>query len=229
MRTIGMIGGTSWFSTIDYYRVINQQMNDRLGGNASAKILLYSVNFEEIAVLSRQEDWEAVGEILLIAARNLELAGAQCLLLCANTMHLCAEKVQAGIGIPVIHIADIVVKNIQELGIDRVLLLGTKYTMLADFYAERLKSAGIELIIPSADKLEWINSSIYQELGKGLFLPQTKEAYIGIINDSISQGAQGVILGCTEIPLLIKKEDIHLPLFDTTILHSIAAVDFALR
>src|SRR5687768_16576598 len=138
MRTIGLIGGTSWYSTIDYYRVINQTMNDRLGDNTSAKIFLYSVNFEEIALLSQKQDWDAIGEILLTAARNLELAGAQCLLLCANTMHLCAETVQAGIQIPLLHIADVVVKNIGELSIESVLLLGTKYTMLAAFYSSRL-------------------------------------------------------------------------------------------
>ena len=144
-------------------------------------------------------------------------------------MHICAEKVQSGIEIPVLHIADIVAKNIQAQGIRSVLLLGTKYTMLADFYPGRLKSAGIELVIPHLSEHDWINASIFDELGKGLFLPTTKQAYIGIINDSLTRGIGGVILGCTEIPLLVKPEDIRLPLLDTTILHATAAVDFALR
>jgi aspartate racemase len=229
MRTIGLIGGTSWYSTIDYYRVINETVNQRLGNNASAKILLYSVNFEEIASLSVKEDWDAIASILIIAARKLEVAGAECLLLCANTMHICADQVQEQLNIPVLHIADVVVKVIEEKKLSGVLLLGTRYTMLADFYPSRLQKAGIRLILPPPGKYEMINTSIYNELGKGIFMPSTKQAYIGIIHDSVNRGAEGVILGCTELPLLLNESDVALPLMDTTVLHATAAVDFALR
>lgn len=212
MKTIGLIGGTSWYSTIDYYRVINDTMNQRLGGNASAKILLYSVNFEEIVTLSVKEDWDAIAAILITAARKLEIAGAECLLLCANTMHICADQVQARLNIPVLHIADVVTNVLAEKQIRGVLLLGTRYTMRANFYPSRLHNAGIRLVLPPEDQFEMINTSIYNELGKGIFLPSTKQAYIGIIHESVNMGAEGVILGCTELPLLLKEIDVALPL-----------------
>lgn len=228
MKTIGLIGGTSWVSTIDYYRIINQTVNDRLGNNSSAKILLYSVNFEEIAIFTREGNWKAIENILSTAAKNLEVAGADCMLLCANTMHIIAAEVQAAIDIPLIHIADVILKAIKKNDCKKVLLLGTKYTMEASFYSDRLQPQGIEIIIPDAAEREIINNSIYNELGKGIFLPATKQHYIDIIEKYKNQGAEAVILGCTEIPLIVKSSDCSIPLFDTLLLHAIAAVDFAL-
>ena len=228
MKTIGLVGGTSWVSTIDYYRIINETVNKRLGNNSSAKLLLYSVNFEEIAIFTREGNWKAIEAILSTAAKNLALAGADCMLLCANTMHIIAAKVQAAIDIPLLHVADVVLKDIQQNKIERVLLLGTKYTMQSSFYTDRLKVKGIEIMLPDIAEMEIINNCIYNELGKGLFLPETKLLFINLINKYVQIGAQGVILGCTEIPLLIKKDDCSVPMFDTTLLHATAAVDFAL-
>lgn len=228
MNTIGLIGGTSWFSTIDYYRIINETVNKRLGNNASAKILLYSVNFDEIVTLTKNNDWDGIAEIMKEAAINLELAGADCMLLCANTMHIIADQIQSVLNIPLLHIADIVAEEIQQKKMKHILLLGTKYTMQASFYADRLASKGIMLTIPLAAEMEIINNSIYNELGKGLILAETKKTYLEIINKYIETGVEGVILGCTEIPLLIKPADCKVPLLDTTWLHATAAVNFAL-
>ncbi|MEO6722931.1 MAG: aspartate/glutamate racemase family protein [Ferruginibacter sp.] len=228
MKIIGLIGGTSWYSTIDYYRYINEGINQRLGGHASAKILLYSVNFSEIVPLTVKGDWDGIADIIIDAAKRLELAGADCVLLCANTMHLNAVKVQASISIPLIHIADVTVSAIKAQGLGGVLLLGTKYTMLSDIYLTRLRENGIEQFIPGNDDLELVNSSIFDELGKGIISPQTKHEYLRIIDQSVSLGAKGIIMGCTEIPLLLQPGDCSQPLLDTTRLHSAAAVDFAL-
>jgi aspartate racemase len=227
MKTIGLIGGTSWHSTIDYYRIINETVNARTGDNSSARILLYSVDYGEIIVLTEKEDWEGIAKILCDAAKKLEAAGADCLLLCANTMHLNAEKVQEAIRIPLIHVADVTIKAIQEENCSGVLLLGTKYTMLGGFYSQRLHAKGIKTFIPDANVREKINSTIYNELGRGIFLPETKKMYLDIIREFIPMGVQGVILGCTEIPLLIKQEDCTIPVFDTTRLHAVSAVNFA--
>ena len=228
MKTIVLIGGTSWFSTIDYYRIINETLNKRLGNNASAKILLYSVNFDEIVTLTKNNDWEGIASIMKTAAKNLQLAGADCILLCANTMHIIADKIQTVLDIPLLHIADVVAAEIEQKKLKHVLLLGTKYTMQASFYCERLATNNIKLTIPNLDEMEIINNSIYNELGKGLILPETKKAYLDIINKYMLTGVEGVILGCTEIPLLIKPADCTIPLLDTTAIHATAAVDFAL-
>lgn len=228
MKTIGLIGGTTWHSTIDYYRVINETINNRLGGDASAKILLYSVNYSEIIPLTKRQDWDSIAQIICAAAKTLEAAGAHCILLCANTMHLIAERVMAVINIPLIHIVDGVIKAIKEKNLTRVLLLGTKYTMSARFYSDPLELLGIQTFTPDENGIEIINASIYNEMGKGVFLPETKRLYLDIINGFGQKGAQGVILGCTEIPMLIKQADSTLPLFNTTVLHAVAAVDFAL-
>ena len=228
MNTIGLIGGTSWFSTIDYYRIINETVNKRLGNNASAKILLYSVNFDEIVTLTKSNDWDGIAEIMIEAAKNLESAGADCMLLCANTMHIIADRIQSILNIPLLHIADVVAEEIQQKKMKHILLLGTKYTMQASFYKDRLASKSIQLTIPEGDEMEIINNSIYNELGKGLILTETKKTYLEIIDKYIATGVEGVILGCTEIPLLIKPADCRVPLLDTTWLHATAAVDFAL-
>lgn len=228
MKTIGLIGGTSWVSTIDYYRIINSTVNKRRGGNESARIILHSVNYGEIVSLTQRGDWDAIGAIICAAAQNAENSGADCVLLCANTMHQIADRVQAAVSIPLIHVADVTAKAIRAKGIEAVLLLGTRYTMLSAFYRQHLEQQGIKLIVPGTASIEFVNNSIYNELGKNVFLPETKKTYLDIIDASVPAGAQGVILGCTEIPLLLKQEDCSLPVFDTSLLHATAAVDFAL-
>lgn len=227
MKTIGLIGGLTWHSSVDYYRYINQLVNERLGGDEAAKMILYSVNYGEIKRLTQAGDWDAISEIIGTAAQQAEGAGAECILLGANTMHHIADNVTKKINVPLIHIADATGKAIREKGLNNVLLLGTKYTMLFDFYRNRLAALGISAQVPDAAGVEMINNSIYNELGKGIFLPETKQKYLTLIGEHINKGAQGVILGCTEIPLLIKQEDSSVPVFDTTYLHARAAVDFA--
>jgi aspartate racemase len=228
MKTIGLVGGTSWISTVDYYRLFNEITNQRLGGNEAAKIALYSVNYGEIVGLTKKGDWDAIAGIISDAARKTERAGADCILLGANTMHHIAEKVQAAVGIPLLHIADAAARAIKEKGLHKVALLGTRYTMLFDFYKNKLASHGIETIIPGEKEVTFVNDAIYNELGKGIFKPATKQKFIELIGQLAGQGAAGVILGCTEIPMLIKQEDTTVPVFDTTLLHATAAVDFAL-
>ncbi len=229
MKIIGLIGGTSWHSTIDYYRIINEQVNNLLGGNTSGKIFLYSVDYGEIVSLTQKGDWHGIELIISEAAQRLEDAGAVCILLCANTMHTIADKIQLAIKIPLLHIVDVVIKAIEEEKIKTVLLLGTKYTMQGSFYSERLMKNGIRVLIPDSDEIEKINNSIYNELGKGLLLPATKDVYLEIINKYIALGAEGVILGCTEIPLLIQQADCSVPVLNTTLLHASAAVTFAIE
>jgi aspartate racemase len=228
MKTIGLVGGTSWISSLDYYRLFNELTNQRLGGNEAAKIVLYSVNYGEIVTLTKKGDWEAIAAIIGDAAQKAEKAGADCILLGANTMHNIAEKIQGMIHVPLLHIADAAAMAIKEKGFDTVALLGTKYTMQFDFYKKRLAEHGIHTIIPDEAGVETVNNAIYNELGKGKFLPATKQLFVDIIEQLHQQGAGGVILGCTEIPMLVKQEDTAVPLFDTTFLHAKAAVDFAL-
>lgn len=228
MKTIGLVGGLTWYSSIDYYRFINQLVNERVGGDTAAKIILFSVNYGEIKKLTQDGNWKGITAIISDAAKKTEAAGANCLLLGANTMHHIAEEVAAAISIPLIHIADAAAKAIKEKNISTVALLGTKYTMQFDFYKNKLASHGIKTLIPGESGVEAINKSIYEELSKGILLPETKQQYLTIISELIQQGAEGVILGCTEIPLLIKQEDSSVPVFDTTLLHATAAVDFVL-
>jgi len=228
MKIIGLVGGLTWHSTIDYYRYMNQLVNKRLGGDQAATIVLYSVNFGEIGALTQAGNWKRIASIIGEAAKRTEGAGADCLLLGANTMHQVAEEVAALINIPLLHIADATAKAIKEEKCSTVALLGTRYTMQFDFYRNKLAAHGIRALIPGEADVEYINTSIYQELGKGVFLPATKRQYLSIIDGLVKEGAEGVILGCTEIPLLIKQEDCPVPVFDTTLLHATAAVDFAL-
>ncbi|MFC4233419.1 aspartate/glutamate racemase family protein [Parasediminibacterium paludis] len=227
-KTIGIIGGLTWHSTLVYYRLLNQITNERLGGAFSAKILLYSVNFEEIKQLTYADNWDGIAGIMIDVAQKLEQAGADCILLGANTMHHIADRVSSAIGVPLIHIAEVTANAILTKGLQKVALLGTKYTMQLPFYTRQLKAQGIETILPNEADIEFINTTIYDEMGKGLFLAATKTAYLKIIDDLVAKGAQGVILGCTEIPILIQQTDCDIPLFDTGLLHAIAAVDFAL-
>ena len=227
MKTIGLVGGTSWASTIEYYRIINEEMNNRRGGLNFAKIALYSLDYGEVHAFSMKKDVEGIRTLLVEAAKKLEGIGAQCVLLCANTMHMHAEWVQNSVGIPLIHIADATATEINKKKMTKVGLLGTKLTMELDFYKKRLQGHGITAIVPPLEDRNFIHHAIDTELVKSLILPPTKTRFLKIIDDLRNQGAEGVILGCTEIPLLIKQDDTSLPLFDTTRIHSLAAVDFA--
>jgi len=229
MKTIGLIGGITWLSTMDYYRLLNQTINGRLGGVSSAQLLMSSVNFEEIKTLTFADDWNGVSSIMCREAKKLEQAGAECLLLCANTMHNIADKVQESINIPLIHIAEATGKEIKKQQLKKVALLGTRFTMQLPFYKDKLALLGIETIIPDATDIEYINTAIFEEMGKGVFLPERKRGFIRIINQLKDEGAEGVILGCTEIPILIQQNDSSIPVFDTTAIHVNAAVEFMLN
>ena len=229
MKKIGLVGGLTWVSTVDYYRLLNELVNERKGGSEAAEIIIYSVNFGPIKKYTEEGNWKAISAIICNAAQKLETAGADCILLGANTMHKIAHEVQESISVPLIHIASVTAKAISHQSLKKVALLGTKYTMQLDFYKNALARQGIETLIPSVEKIDIINTAIYTELGKNIFLPSTKEQFIEVINDLHQQGAEGVILGCTEIPMLIKQSDSPIPVFDTTRLHALAAVDFALK
>lgn len=229
MKIIGFIGGLTWHSSVDYYRLLNQLTNDQLGGVSSCEMMMYSVNFATIKALTFSGDWDGIAVILGKAAQQLELAGAECILIGANTMHHVADKVQAAVKIPLIHIAEVTANAVAEQQLTKVALLGTKYTMLFDFYRNKLTEKNIETIIPNEEDIEYVNDTIYIEMAKGIFLPERKERFIQIINNLQQQGVQGVVLGCTEIPILIKQEDISIPIFDTALIHAKAAVDFSLN
>lgn len=228
MKTLGLIGGTSWVSTVEYYRIINQQVNHRLGGLNSAKILLYSLNMEEFKPPTDPNEWGRVADFLIAIAKRLENAGAECLILCANTPHMAADTVQQNIGIPLIHIAEATAKEIQKKKIDRIGLLGTKVTMEQPFYRDRLAKFGIATSTPGESERDFIHTTIFAELGKEIFRPETKKRYLDIIDRLTDQGAKGIIFGCTEIPLLLKQSDCSVSVFDTTEIHAMAAVEFAL-
>jgi aspartate racemase len=228
MKTIGLIGGISWLSTIEYYKLINQLVNDRLGGVEAAQIIVYSVNFGDVKRLTLANDWDGLTDMMSIAAKELEKAGADCLLIGANTMHKIADKVQASVKIPLIHIASVTADAITKKQLPTVALLGTKYVMQQDFYTCKLSQQNITIIIPAHNDIDYINHAIYEEFGKGIFLPATRERFLQIIDGLTAQGAGGVIFGCTEIPLLIQPGECAIPVFDTTRIHAEAAVNFAL-
>jgi len=229
MKVIGLIGGMSWESTAEYYRIINETVKERLGGHHSAKILLYSVNFGELVKLQREGRWQEATEFMCEGARRVELGGAECILICTNTMHKMAAEVQRAVMIPLLHIADATAMAIKKKGIKRVALLGTKYTMEEEFYKGRLRAKyGFEVLIPPEEDRNIINQIIYDELCLGKVEEESKKQFVQIIGRLKNQGAEGVILGCTEISLLIKEKDSPLELFDTTAIHARAAVDFAL-
>jgi len=230
MKVIGLIGGMSWESTAEYYRIINETVKERLGGHHSAKILLYSVNFGELVELQRAGRWAEATEFICEAARRVELGGADCILICTNTMHKMAAEVQRAVVIPLLHIADATAMEIKKKGIARVALLGTKYTMEEEFYKGRLRvKYGFEVLIPPEEDRSIINQVIYDELCLGKIEDESKKHFVRIINNLKERGGEGVILGCTEISLLIKEKDSSLELFDTTTIHARAAVDFALE
>jgi len=228
MKTIGIIGGLTWLSTAEYYRVLNEMVSERLGGVYSAKIILYSVNFHEIKTLTFADDWQGISQIICGIAKKLETAGADCILIGANTMHKIASDVQEAVSVPVIHIATETGKAIEKLQLKKVALLGTKYTMEPGFYQQQLEQYNISTLIPNEVDRQYIHDAIYNEMGKNIFLPATKERFLTIINSLEKDGAEGVILGCTEIPLLLKQSDCNIPVFDTTVVHASAAIAFAL-
>jgi aspartate racemase len=229
MKTIGLIGGMSWESSTEYYRIINQTVQERLGGLHSAQCILFSFDFQEIEHLQHQGAWEQLTELMIRAAQRLEGAGAELLIICTNTMHKMAEEVQSSVSIPLVHIADATAKAIIEKGLDKVALLGTRFTMEEDFYKKRLREKyELEVIIPSESNREVIDNVIYTELCRGILHQSSREQFKAIIEKLASNGAQGVILGCTEIPLLIGQRDAEIPLFDTTRIHAQAAVEMAL-
>lgn len=220
MKTIGLIGGMSWESTVTYYQIINATVKEKLGGLHSAKLLLYSVDFAEIEACQANGEWDRSANILADAAKILEKAGADFILICTNTMHKVAPQIQKQIRIPIIHIADATADTLEQNSIKKVALLGTKYTMTQDFYKEKLKARGIAVIIPNAADVELVNHIIYDELCLGIISDESRKQYIRIIEQLKSNGAEGVILGCTEIGLLIHQKDSSLPVFDTTQIHA---------
>lgn len=228
MKTIGLLGGMSWESTVTYYTRINQLMNQKLGGLHSAKIKLASVDFEEIEKCQAANEWERSGELLGREAQRLEQAGADFLLICTNTMHKVAPQIAAYLSIPILHIADATIAELQTKKIKKVALLGTKYTMTQDFYKQKIIDSGINVWIPNETDIDIVNQIIFDELCHGKIFAESKELFISVINQAHEAGAEGVILGCTEIGLLIQQADITIPVFDTTEIHSKKAVEQAL-
>ncbi len=228
MKTIGLIGGMSWESTSLYYKTINEYIKNKLGGLYSAKCILYSVNFEEISRLQKSGDWEKCGEILGDIAKKLETAGADYIVICTNTMHKVVPEMKKYINIPVIHIAEAAYGRIAAKGIKNIGLLGTKYTMQQDFYKSILIDKGLNVIIPDEEDIEFINNVIFNELCCGEINPKSKQKFIEIVEKLKKKGAEGVILGCTEIVMLISQKDIDIPVFDTTAIHAETAAQMSI-
>lgn len=220
MKTIGLIGGMSWESTVTYYQIVNEFVKEKLGGFHSAKVLLYSVDFAEFEKNMGNSDWDKITQDLTDAAQNLEKAGADFILVCTNTMHKVVPEIQKKVSVPIIHIAEATAEKLKEHQITKVALLGTKYTMTQDFIRDKLTEAGIEVVIPNENEIEVVNDIIFNELCLGVVSEQSREKYSHIIDEMAEQGAQGVILGCTEIGLLIEQKDSSLPVFDTTVIHA---------
>lgn len=230
MKTLGLIGGLTWESSLLYYRIINEAVSQRLGGLHSAQCLMWSFDFAPIAALQSAGDWATATQQMIDAAQSLERGGAQGLLICANTMHRMAPEIEASVNIPLIHIVDVTGQAIQQANLHRVALLGTRYTMQQDFYKARLQERfGLDVLVPTADAMDTVHNIIYDELARGIVRDESRTQYQQVIDQLAQQGAEGVVLGCTEIPMLIGPEDSTLPTFDTTTLHALAAVDWALR
>jgi len=229
VRRLGLIGGMTWHSTVDYYRLINEGVHARLGGAHSADLLLLSVDFGPVEDMQGRGDWVALGRLMAGAARSLETAGAEALVICANTMHRLADDIAGAVKIPLLHIGDTTAAEVKKQGFRTIGLLGTRYTMELDFYRGRLeKKHGLNILVPDESGRTTIHDVIYHELAHGLVREESRRAYVSVIEDLVGRGAEGVILGCTEIPLLIKAKDSPVPVFDTTALHAAAAVEFAL-
>ena len=229
MKSIGLIGGMSWESTVMYYQVINREVGRRLGGLRSAPLAMLSVDFEEIASRQKLGDWDGMAAMLSDAARSLVRAGADCVLIGTNTMHKVAPEVQAAVDVPLLHIADVTADAIIKAGCKTVGLMGTRFTMEQSFYVDRLDSKGVECVIPDEAQRAEIHRIIFEELCKGVFKDSSRAALKAIVADLAARGAQGVVLGCTELPLILSADDVEIPVFDTTTLHALAAVEFALN
>jgi aspartate racemase len=228
MKTIGLLGGMSWESTASYYRLINEAVKARMGGLHSAQLLLHSVDFAQIDQLQRDGDWDAAAAQLARAASGLEVAGADGLLICANTMHKVAPAIEAAVRIPLLHVVDVTAAAVKQAGLQRVGLLGTRFTMEQAFYVERLQQNGLTVLVPAADDRDTVHRVIYEELCRGVILPASRQAYRHVMEALVARGAQGIILGCTEVALLVDGSDADVPLFDTTRIHAEAAVAWAL-
>jgi len=230
MKTIGLIGGMSWESTITYYQLINEGVKDALGGLHSAKILLYSVDFFEVEALMSSGEWDKAAELLGGVAARLESAGADMILICTNTLHKVAPQVQARVHVPLVHIAEAAAERLQEQGVTRVGLLGTKYTMTQEFYRDKLVERGIEVLIPEEEEdIELVNRVIFEELCLGVVKEESRAEYLRMIESLQQRGAQGILLGCTELGLIVSDKDVMLPLFDTTEIHANKALSLALE
>ncbi len=228
MKTIGLVGGMSWESSIEYYRIINETVRDRLGGLHSAKSVMVSVDFAEIEALQHQGRWDEATEMMIAAARQVENGGADFVIICTNTMHKMADEVQAAMDIPLLHIADATAEAVKARGLNKVGLLGTRFTMEEDFYRGRLiEKHGLEVLIPTGEEREIVHGVIFDELCRGEIKQSSKEQYITIMDHLVQRGAEGIILGCTEISLLVGDGDCQVPLFDTTRIHAVAAVEYA--
>ena len=229
MKTIGLIGGLSWESSALYYNLINKKVNEILGGFHSAKCVLVSVDFAEIEKLQKIEDWDSQNKIMVQSAKQLENAGADLIVLCTNTMHISSDEIIKNTSVPFLHIANATAENIKEKGLKKIALLGTKFTMEKDFYKDILNDFGIETIIPNEKDRGFVHDIIYKELVQGIINNNSREVYKKVIQDLEKRGAEGVILGCTEIPLLIQQNDVDIPIFDTTKIHVESAVKIALK
>jgi aspartate racemase len=230
MKIIGLIGGMSWESSLEYYRIINEKVKKELGGLHSAQSLMYSVDFEQIKVLQHEGKWGELTEIMIDAAKRLEKGGAEIIVICTNTMHKMADDVQKSINLPLIHIADTTAQSIKTQKLKKIGLLGTKFTMEQDFYKKRLtEKHGLDVVIPNDEDRDIVHQIIYNELCLGSIKNESKKEYVRIINKLVKDGAEGIILGCTEIPLLVKQNDVPVPIFDTTTLHAEGAVLEAIK
>jgi len=230
MKTIGLIGGMSWESSLEYYRILNQTVKEKLGGFHSAKCVMYSVDFEEIEKFQHKGKWDELTDLMISAAQRVQKAGADCLVICTNTMHKMAPEVQSNVNIPLLHIADVTAEEIKNRGQKKVGLLGTRFTMEQDFYKGRLiEKHGIDVIIPDEEQRKTIHHILYDELVQGEINKASKSKFKEIIESLKKREAEGIILGCTEIPLLVKQKDYEVPLYDTTFIHARAAVEWSLR
>lgn len=228
MKTLGLIGGISWVSTIDYYKLINEGINEKLGGLNFSQCIIYSFNYADIKKNNDANDWDTTFKMLSEACEHLKNSGAKALVLCANTMHLIAEKIEARVGLPVIHIATATAAAVKSKNLKKVGLVGTKFTMELDFFKSKLTDHHIEVMIPGDEDRQFIHHTIFEELGRGQIKDETRARYLAVIQEMIAEGAEGIILGCTEIPMLVHPEDLPVPVFDTARIHAAAAVDFAL-
>ena len=230
MKTLGLIGGISWLSTAEYYRIINEETNARLGDLHSSRCILHSLDMQDLADINKRQDWDAAFELVRTPAEDLRRAGAGALVLCSNTIHIVADRLESHVGLPLLHIADATAAAIRKAGIERVSLLGTRFTMEMPFFKDRLAWHGVTAVAPSEQERDFVHQSIFAELARNVIRPATRDRYLEIIDRMARQdGARGAVLGCTEIPLLVKQSDAAVPVFDTTTLHARAAVDFALE